>query len=78
MQPVREFDQYHPDVVGQGEQHFPEILELLGGVGRFVVQSGNLGQPVYDSGHHIAEFAFYFGKGQARVFNGIVQEGDLS
>ena len=75
VQTVGQFDEYHPNVIGQGQEHFAEVLKLLRGIRGFVVKSRDFGQAIDDAGHNIPKLVFDFPERQAGVLQRIVQEG---
>ena len=53
VQPIGQFDEDHPDIVRQGQQHLPEIFRLHGTVG--VEDARYLGQAIDDAYDFLAE-----------------------
>ncbi len=53
VQTVGQLDEDHPDVVRQGEEHFPEVLGLLGGA--VFEDAADLGEAVDDAGDLFAK-----------------------
>ena len=74
VQPVRQFDQDHPDVLGHGQEHFPVVLHLLFFPGD-VFDLSQFGDPVHQHGHFPAEDVLQLVQGHIRIFHHIMQEG---
>ena len=50
VQPVADFDENHPDVLGHGHEHLAQVLHLLLFLGG-VLHPGQFGHPVHQIGH---------------------------
>ena len=73
VQPVRELDQQHPHVVGDGEQQLAEVFGLLGLLGD-QIEPLELGQPIDQRADIRAEHLVDFGAGRRGVLDRVVQE----
>ena len=84
VQPVREFDEHHADVLGHGHQHLAQAfgVQIFRGrsavgfrAGRAVVHARQLGNAVHQPGHVRAEAGLQFGYFDAAVLQHIVEQG---
>jgi len=71
VEPVGQLDQDHPHVLRQGEQHLAEVLRLHA-VG-LPIDPADLGEPIDDGGHRIAEHVAHILQGEVGVLHGVVQ-----
>ena len=74
VQPVTDLDEDHPDVLGHGHEHLPQVLHLLLFLGG-VLHPGQLGHPFHQGGHRLAELLGHFFVGGVGVLNGIMEQG---
>ena len=72
VQAVGEFDEDHPDVVAEGEQHLAEVLRL--GRGGVVKDPGYFGEPVDDLALFGAKQVLDVLQGDVGVLYGVVQQ----
>ncbi len=71
VQPVGQLDHQHPDVAGHGDDHLAHGLGL-GGLA--VLDPVQLGDPVDQRRHVVAEVSAQFGEGVGGVLHGVVQQ----
>ena len=76
VEPVGDLDEDHPDVLGHGQQHFPEVLHLLLGLGG-IVDPGQLADPLHQIRHRGGELLGDVLVGGGGVLNGVVEQGRL-
>ena len=73
MQTIGKFDQYHPEIIGDGQDHFSEIFGLNGSV--LVKNFRDFGQAVDDfSDSHPKNILDVLERDMC-VFNGVVEQG---
>ena len=73
VQPVRQLDQHHPDVLGHGQEHLPVVFHLLFFPGN-VFDFPQFGDPVHQHGHFPAENVFHLVQGHFGVFHHIMEK----
>lgn len=76
VEPVGDLDEDHPDVLGHGQQHFPEVLHLLLGLGG-IVDPGQLADPLHQVRHRRGELLGDVLVGGGGILNGVVEQGGL-
>ena len=74
VDPVADLDEDHPDVLGHGHEHLPQVLHLLLCLGG-VLHPGQLGDPLHQVGHGVAEAVGHLLMGGLGVLDGVVKEG---
>ena len=74
VDPVADFDEDHPHVLGHGHEHLPQVLHLLF-LGGGVLHLGQLGDPLHQVGHGLAEPLGHLLVGGVSVLNGVVEKG---
>ena len=74
VEPVTDLDEDHPDVLGHGHEHFPEVLHLLLFLGG-ILHPGQLGDPLHQVGHRRTKELGDLLVGGAGVLNAVVQKG---
>ena len=77
VEPVADLDEDHPDVLGHGHEHLPQVLHLLLFLGG-VLHPGQLGDPLHQVGHRVAELLGHLLVGGVGVLNGVVEQGARS
>ena len=75
--PVGQLHQQHPDVVGHGEDHLADVFRLLG-LPVAEGQLADLGDPVDDVGHFVAEILLQVVQGGGGVLHRVVQQAALT
>src|SRR5687768_5749514 len=73
MESVCQFNQDHTDIFGKCEQHFPEILCLLGST--IFEYATNFGEPIDDAGDLLYKHPFDVCQLDVSVFNNIMHKG---
>ena len=73
VQPVRELDQHHTNVVDHRQHHLAQIFRLLL-FARGKVNFADLGDALYDVRDLLAKFLANVNDGHRRIFHGIVQQ----
>ena len=74
VQPVADFDEDHPDVLGHGHEHLAQVLHLLLFLGG-VLHPGQLGDPLHQIGHRGAEELGDLLVGGPGVLDAVVEQG---
>ena len=74
MEPVADFNQDHPDVLGHGHEHLPQVLHLLLFLGG-ILHPGQLGNALHQVGHHRAEELGDLLVGGTGVLDTVVEQG---
>ena len=74
MQPVRQLDQDHADVLRHGEEHLPQILRLQLHLVLGIVQLSQLGYPVHKKGYLGTEFLLHFLIGHPGVLHSVMEK----
>ena len=72
MQPIRELDQQHADILAHREHKFAEILSLFGAFG-LQFKPRQLGDAIHQPRHFLAEAAFNITKLERRILNRVMQ-----
>ena len=73
MQPIRELDQQHADVVGDRQQQLAQILGLLG-FARHQIELLQLGEALDQSADFVAKDLVDLGAGRLGILNGVVEQ----
>ena len=73
MQTICEFDQNDADIARHGEQHFAEVFCLRFMLAR-KLQAIQFGQPFHQLGHGFAETLRQLCFGNARIFDGVMEQ----
>ena len=72
MQPIRELDQQHADILAHRQHKFAEILSLLGAFG-LQFKPRQLGDAIHQPRHFLAEAGFNIAKLERRILNRVMQ-----
>ena len=74
VQPVADLNEDHPDVVGHGHEHLAQVLHLLLFLGD-ILHPGQLGDPLHQLRHRLAEFFGNLLMGGVGIFDAVVEQG---
>ena len=74
METVSQLDNHYPDILGHGQEHFPEVFQLLVFL-ILVMELGQLRYSVHQEGHFVAKHHFDIVKGIFRILHHIVKKG---
>ena len=73
VKPVGNFDEHHPDVLGHGHEHFPQILHLLL-LGGGEIGPGQLGDTLHQLRYRGTEDLLDFLVGGVGILNAVVEQ----
>jgi len=73
VQTIGELDQEHPDIVGDRQQQFAQVLGLLG-LARHQLQPLQLGETLDQRADLVSEDVVDFGAGGFGILDGVVQQ----
>ena len=74
MQTVGQLNQDDTDILGHGQEHFPQVLSLNLDLVRGIGQLSQLGDAVYQQSHIVAEFRRDLLGGHDRILHRVMQK----